>query len=149
MKTNTPSTLDHLFSQYEICHQHPTNVRIHKVAVPVILFSVLGCLWSIHFAHVNVGIAAAVLYLVYALRLDVHLALGLGLELLAMGGGVIILQQTTGHYFLPVLLAIFCAAWAMQFVGHHIEGKRPAFFQDLLFLLVGPLWTLHLGTRRS
>lgn len=25
----------------------------------------------------------------------------------------------------------------------HIEGKRPSFFQDLVFLLIGPLWVIN------
>ena len=149
MQAALPSALDQLFAQYEQCHQHPTNVRLHKIAVPIILFCVLGFLWPIHIANINVGMVAAVGYFIYALRLHARLALGLGLELLAMGSGGMLLQQVAGHYFLPVVMAIFLAAWAMQFVGHHIEGKKPAFLQDLLFLLVGPLWTLHLGTRRS
>lgn len=39
-------------------------------------------------------------------------------------------------------LLIFVVAWIGQFVGHHIEGKKPSFVEDLQFLAVGPLWTL-------
>ena len=39
-------------------------------------------------------------------------------------------------------LIIFIIAWIGQFIGHEIEGKKPAFFKDLQFLLIGPLWTL-------
>lgn len=144
MDAPAQTPLDRLFSQYEACHQHPTNVRIHAIAVPTILFCVLGFLWPLRIGHVNVGIIAAVSLLVYALRLHVRLALGLGLELMAMAGGLILLQNATGAYFSLVLLVMFSAAWGLQFAGHHIEGKKPAFFQDLLFLFVGPLWTLNL-----
>jgi uncharacterized membrane protein YGL010W len=37
-------------------------------------------------------------------------------------------------------LVIFIVAWIGQFVGHAIEGKRPSFFKDVQFLLIGPLW---------
>jgi uncharacterized membrane protein YGL010W len=37
---------------------------------------------------------------------------------------------------------LFVLAWVGQFIGHRIEGKRPSFFQDLQFLLIGPLWLL-------
>src|SRR5207245_4619633 len=37
-------------------------------------------------------------------------------------------------------LGIFAVAWIGQFIGHAIEGKRPSFFKDLQFLLIGPLW---------
>jgi uncharacterized membrane protein YGL010W len=40
-------------------------------------------------------------------------------------------------------LIIFVAAWAGQFIGHKIEGKKPSFFDDLKFLLIGPIWLIH------
>ena len=36
---------------------------------------------------------------------------------------------------------MFVLAWAGQF-GHMVEGRRPAFFRDLQFLMIGPLWVL-------
>ena len=39
-------------------------------------------------------------------------------------------------------LAIFVIAWVGQFIGHKIEGKKPSFFEDLQFLMIGPLWLL-------
>tara|TARA_Y100000994_G_C15664545_1_gene431049 strand:- start:550 stop:783 length:234 start_codon:yes stop_codon:yes gene_type:complete len=39
-------------------------------------------------------------------------------------------------------LGIFIISWIGQFIGHKIEGKKPAFFKDLQFLLIGPLWLL-------
>jgi uncharacterized membrane protein YGL010W len=41
-----------------------------------------------------------------------------------------------------ISMAIFVVAWVGQFIGHKIEGKKPSFFKDLLFLLIGPLWLL-------
>jgi len=37
-------------------------------------------------------------------------------------------------------LALFIAGWIMNFLGHRIEGNKPAFFQGLIYFLVGPLW---------
>ena len=39
-------------------------------------------------------------------------------------------------------LVIFVLAWIGQFIGHKIEGKKPSFFEDLQFLLIGPAWLL-------
>jgi uncharacterized membrane protein YGL010W len=39
-------------------------------------------------------------------------------------------------------LVIFALAWIGQFIGHHIEGKKPSFLKDLQFLLIGPAWIL-------
>jgi uncharacterized membrane protein YGL010W len=37
-------------------------------------------------------------------------------------------------------LAFFVGGWIMLFVGHFIEGNKPAFFQGLIYFLVGPVW---------
>ena len=54
----------------------------------------------------------------------------------------------------PLPLWIICAvlfalAWLGQFIGHAIEGRRPSFFKDLPFLLIGPLWLLADVYRRA
>src|SRR6266566_4331517 len=40
-------------------------------------------------------------------------------------------------------LGPFIVGWAFQFLGHAIEGNRPAFFRNPLYLLVGPWWLLR------
>lgn len=40
-------------------------------------------------------------------------------------------------------LGLFLLGWILQFVGHAIEGNRPAFFRSPIYLLVGPLWLIH------
>ncbi|WP_044528288.1 Mpo1-like protein, partial [Herbaspirillum sp. B65] len=49
---------------------------------------------------------------------------------------------------LPVSAVVFVLAWIGQFIGHRIEGKKPSFFEDLRFLLVGPLFVLAFLYRR-
>jgi len=50
---------------------------------------------------------------------------------------------------LAVAAAVFVLAWIGQFIGHAIEGKKPSFFEDVKFLLVGPAWLLHFIYRRA
>lgn len=40
---------------------------------------------------------------------------------------------------LPALV-MFIVGWALQFVGHWLEGKPPAFFSDWRFLVTGVIW---------
>jgi len=47
---------------------------------------------------------------------------------------------TTG--LLYVAIGVFVVAWIGQFVGHKIEGRKPSFFTDLTYLLIGPAWVL-------
>ena len=37
-------------------------------------------------------------------------------------------------------LALFIGGWILLFVGHRIEGNKPAFFQGVIYFLVGPIW---------
>jgi uncharacterized membrane protein YGL010W len=37
-------------------------------------------------------------------------------------------------------LALFFGGWILLFAGHRIEGNKPAFFQGLIYFLVGPIW---------
>jgi uncharacterized membrane protein YGL010W len=47
-----------------------------------------------------------------------------------------------------ISLVVFALAWIGQFIGHHIEGKKPSFLKDLAFLLIGPAWLLAKLYRR-
>ena len=40
-------------------------------------------------------------------------------------------------------MVLFVIAWAGQFYGHKVEGKKPSFFKDIQFLLIGPPWVFE------
>jgi uncharacterized membrane protein YGL010W len=37
-------------------------------------------------------------------------------------------------------IGLFALGWAIQFLGHWYEGRKPAFVDDLIGLLIGPLF---------
>jgi uncharacterized membrane protein YGL010W len=39
-------------------------------------------------------------------------------------------------------LGLFMIGWVFQFVGHYFEGRKPAFVDDLVGLLVGPMFVV-------
>ena len=51
-----------------------------------------------------------------------------------------VMSASYAHLILPICLPVFVFSWIGQFIGHKIEGKKPSFLEDLLFLLVGPAW---------
>jgi uncharacterized membrane protein YGL010W len=59
-----------------------------------------------------------------------------------------VLAQIPAPALLPFSVAVFVLAWIGQFIGHKIEGKKPSFFEDVRFLLIGPLFVLSLLYRR-
>jgi uncharacterized membrane protein YGL010W len=135
-------TIDTLLEQYSDSHRHPTNELIHFVCVPVIVFTLLGILWSI---HPVLAAGACVAALVYYFRLSRPFAFGMLLMSAVMLAVLALMPPMT---VLPLSIAIFVVAWIGQFIGHKIEGKKPSFFDDLRFLLIGPLFVLGFLYRR-
>jgi uncharacterized membrane protein YGL010W len=141
--------VDTLLDNYSADHQNPTNQLIHVLCVPAIAWSVTAMLWAI---PVPAGLlqpgawAALAMFLAWMAywRLSKRLALGM---LVAFVGTVFLnrwIAQTWGVMTLLWLgVGVFVVAWVAQFIGHHIEGKRPSFLTDMVYLLVGPMWTLR------
>jgi uncharacterized membrane protein YGL010W len=42
--------------------------------------------------------------------------------------------------FWRIGLVFFVGGWILLFTGHRIEGNKPAFFQGVVYFLVGPIW---------
>ena len=139
---STPRAIDVLLARYGESHRNPVNELIHIVCIPAIVFSLLGILWALHPAVALLVVAAA---LAYYVTLSRTFALGMGVMAGAM---LLVLAMLPAGTVLPTSIGVFVAAWLGQFVGHHIEGKKPSFFDDLRFLLIGPLFVLSILYRR-
>jgi uncharacterized membrane protein YGL010W len=133
-------------TEYGESHQNPTNKLIHWFCVPAIVFSVLGLLWAIPVPSpiplLNVATLAGGLALLFYFRLSPMLGLGM-LVVFVLLFSLIELIEGTGANVAWVSLGVFVAAWIGQFYGHQIEGKKPSFFKDVQFLLIGPIWLLN------
>ncbi|WP_343728561.1 Mpo1-like protein [Duganella sp.] len=135
-------TIDTLLAKYSESHLNPTNEVIHFVCVPVIVFTLLGMLWALH-PLVALAFTAGAMW--YYFKLSKPFALGMLLMAAVMLSILAALPPAT---VLPLSIAIFVLAWIGQFIGHKIEGKKPSFFDDLRFLLIGPLFVLGFLYRR-
>jgi uncharacterized membrane protein YGL010W len=136
--------------EYGESHRHPTNKAIHRVCVPAILFSVLGLLWLVpvpQFAAangpwVNWATLAMAFAVIYYLILSPGLAVGMATTALVMFIVVHQLEKALTFPLWALFAAIFVIAWIGQFIGHQVEGRKPSFFKDVQFLLIGPAWLL-------
>ena len=139
--------LSQWLSDYGESHQNPVNQKIHKVAVPGIFLSIVGLIWSIPpisllgYTLNWVWIAMLpVMVFYFKLSLSVFLMmLGFTLACISLIWSLEILQAPV----LLVSLVLFAVLWMLQFIGHKIEGKKPSFFDDLFFLLIGPVWVFR------
>jgi uncharacterized membrane protein YGL010W len=127
--------IDQLLAHYEESHRDPRNERIHFVAIPLILVSLLGLLSAI---HPWVAYAFVLASLVYYARLSlVWLATMAVVSIVALA-----LVHAMGEHILTISVAVFVVAWIAQFVGHRIEGRKPSFVEDLQYLWIGPIFVL-------
>lgn len=140
--SSQPRNIDILLARYAESHRNHTNEIIHFVCIPLIVLSLLGILWAL---HPVVAIAATLASLYYYTTLSRGFAIGMGVMSAAMLGLLALMPPMT---VLPLSIAVFVVAWVGQFVGHKIEGKKPSFFDDLRFLLIGPLFVLSFLYRR-
>ena len=127
-------TVTEWFDEYSESHQNKTNKVIHWLCVPAILFSIIGIL-----AQFSAMLTALILVLtlVFYARLDLVLAVAMAALLFVMAWLIVILPVGAGFY-----IGLFVVAWIGQFYGHKVEGKKPSFFKDLQFLLIGPIWCM-------
>jgi uncharacterized membrane protein YGL010W len=133
--------IDELFGRYDASHRNATNKTIHWICVPLIVWSVLAVLWVWTPVAAYALIALAVAYYV---SISLPIAIGMLVVSLMM---VLVLMAIPDH-LLIVAAVVFVAAWIGQFIGHKIEGKKPSFFEDLTFLMIGPAWLLGFLYRR-
>ncbi|WP_019581706.1 DUF962 domain-containing protein [Pseudomonas mandelii] len=137
------SLVDHL-SQYAAYHRDPRNIASHFVGIPLIVVAVAVLLSRPQWAGgwlspaVLVSLASAWFYLRLELRLGVLMTVLLGLSVWL---GHVLAQQST-FAWLSAGIGMFVVGWAIQFVGHHYEGRKPAFVDDVTGLIVGPLFVV-------
>jgi len=127
---------------YSESHQNPRNQLIHQFCVPLILTSILGILWTLPTSSLirnlnwsYLGILAMMSF--YLLFLNGKVMLAFILNLVPF---FLFINISPKNWVLPLSVVVFIGAWIIQFIGHKIEGKKPSFFTDLFYLLIGPLW---------
>ena len=137
-------TVQGWLDEYGASHQNPINKRIHWICVPLIMLSLIGLLHEIpvvadkvHWSYIFICFAC-----IYYLRLSIAMFIGMSIIGVLLVLGVLALEKYLSYPLWETSLIIFIVSWIGQFIGHKIEGKKPSFFQDIQFLLIGPLWLL-------
>lgn len=132
-----------LLAQYAQYHRDRRNIVTHFVGVPMIVFGVAVLLARAGTAFGGVPLTLA--GLVFALGAAWYLTRGefaLGLAT-TLGVGVlfVLAHQVAGGSAAQWLgwgVGFFAVGWVIQFIGHYYEGRKPAFADDIVGLLVGP-----------
>lgn len=140
--------LEHL-TNYADYHRDPRNIATHFVGIPMIVLGITTLLARpaimVGPIPVSPALLAAVGAMAFYLRLDKAYAVAMAVVFsVAVGIGAAIGAQSTGMW-LGAGTLLFVVGWVIQFVGHIFEGRKPAFVDDLVGLLVGPLFIVAEG----
>lgn len=135
-------------AQYGEYHQDRRNVATHLVGVPIIVLAVTvllaGPMLTIPVLGVSLtpAMIAAAVASVYYLQLEWRMGLTMVVLLaifVSLGKAIAAISTMA---WLGGGIGLFVVGWAFQFLGHHYEGRKPAFMDDLRGLLVGPLFVV-------
>lgn len=138
-------TLTDQLTQYATYHRDKRNILTHFLGIPMIVASVCVLLSRpmllSDLPWLTPASVCAVLSTLYYLRLDVRYGLVLGAYLAAciIGSTHYLAAAGTGAW-LAVGVGMFVVGWVFQFIGHYYEGRKPAFVDDMIGLLIGPLF---------
>lgn len=132
-------------AEYSESHRNPTNKLLHWICVPTIMWTVLAFLWVIPVPEVmqlhslvNWAVIFIAVAQLFYISFGWKIFSGMLLVSILMLWFTYWLDSVVSIPLWQIALVVFIIAWIGQFIGHHIEGKKPSFFKDLLFLLVGP-----------
>lgn len=134
-------------TQYAAYHRDRRNILTHFVGIPMIVLAVAVLLarpvlaqWgAVALSPATVVTALTVLYY---LKLDLRLGVVMAaLMALSLWFAQTMAAQSTAAW-LTVGIGLFVVGWVIQFVGHYYEGRKPAFVDDLVGLIIGPLFVV-------
>jgi uncharacterized membrane protein YGL010W len=127
-------TKTELFKEYASYHTDRRNKVCHAFGIPLIVLGILGLGHLVHLGPViDLAAVAAVALLMYYAAIDIR-------------GALISLVVFAILYFLAIRLSwqvslgAFIFGWGFQFLGHKLEGSKPKFLENLIYLLIGPLF---------
>lgn len=129
-------TKEQLYADYAGYHQDVRNRRAHAVGIPLIVLGLLGLLHALpllRIGPVDPAVVAAIAVLLYYVALDVRGALISAVAFAILYGVAI-------HLTWELSVGAFILGWIFQLVGHRFEGNKPKFLENLVYLLIGPLY---------
>lgn len=124
---------DELYAQYAAFHRDQRNRRAHAIGIPLIVLGLLGLLALLRIGPVDLGVLAAAAVLLYYAAIDRRGALVSAVIFAILYGVAVNIPW-------EVDAAAFVVGWLFQLVGHRFEGNRPKFLENLVYLLIGPLY---------
>ena len=135
-------------SNYKSVHFNKTNIKTHFVGIPLIVWAITVLLslntFNIEIAGTMLTYTPAMvlftLSLLYYFKL--HVKLGLGMLFYVVANIYLASLVSATEYALWIAIATFITGWVIQFIGHIYEKAKPAFMDDIMGLVIGPLFLM-------
>ncbi len=163
LKNAGMKTLTDQLAQYASYHRDRRNIATHFVGIPMIVLALAILLsrpqWHVAALSLSLALSPALVLFgcatVYYVVLDVVLGLAMAIfSGICLGAGAWLAHEPTLIWAASGAV-LFFLGWIFQFVGHMAyEHRKPAFADDLIGLIIGPLFVLAeilfgLGWRRA
>ena len=140
-------TLEQQLGNYGLYHRSKRNVLTHFFGIPLIVFAVLCLLGRIEIPLAGYDITGAhvavLASVIYYLMLSISLGMIMAVILVLMAVAASMVSQLSFYEWLMMSVGIFVLGWILQFIGHYFEGKKPAFVDDIVGLIIGPLYEIE------
>ncbi|MGB1261670.1 MAG: DUF962 domain-containing protein [Cognaticolwellia sp.] len=141
-------SIEEQLSNYKSVHFNKTNIKTHFVGIPLIVWAITVLLslntFTLNLAGTHLTLTPAMVLFAIALLYYLKLNLKLALGMLAY----IMVNLYLASFVSPmesalwIAIAAFVLGWIIQFIGHIYEKAKPAFFDDIMGLVIGPLFLM-------
>ncbi|ULU23890.1 DUF962 domain-containing protein [Dyella terrae] len=139
-------SLEDQLVSYAAYHRDSRNIATHFVGIPMIVVAVAVLLSRPVFAVAGFPLSPVIVVVALMALYYLRLSRGLGLLMTALLALAAWFGAWAARLPGPVWLGIgiggFVVGWVFQFVGHYWEGRKPAFVDDLMGLVIGPLFVV-------
>ena len=147
-------------ASYASVHRDWRNKATHFVGIPIIVFSLLLILslwrFEVNDRQWTASLAVAVVAVLGWIALDVGVGVVMGLIMVMAWYAAEALAGALGsaQAVWIAFTTLFVGGWALQFLGHHYEGKRPALLDNVFQAFIGPMFLVAetmvvMGQRRD
>lgn len=141
-------TVEEQLSSYKSVHFNKRNIKTHFVGVPLIVWAVTVLLsintFSLELAGQTITYTPAIIFFTLSMLyyLKLHIKLGLGMLVYTVINIYLASLVADMENAVWIGISAFVIGWVIQFIGHIYEKAKPAFFDDIMGLAIGPLFLM-------
>ena len=136
---------------YKKYHNNNINKWIHFFCIPMIIMSIILLLNNYYIINesstkkivykIKLSSAIIFIYIIAYLNLSLEIGLTMTIYFIVIKTFSNYIISNYNHYLISKYLFIF--GWLFQFIGHYIEGKKPALIDSLIqSFFQAPLFSL-------